>query len=196
MYLNHIDYNNTHYKKELEELYLSAFPDDERFPFWLIKRCAEENNVKLNAILDGEQFIGMEYIVNCDNAYYLMYFAIDEKLRNKNYGSKTLADLKEKYETIFLSIEKPCDEITKKRKNFYLKNGFFETNKYYEDTGVEYEILCTNKEYMITEENVMKRYTNMSESPLIRETIGKIFNTDKVVFLDNSKTLFPSNKSK
>ena len=65
----------------------------------------------------------MSYIVNCNDAYYLMYLAVEPDLRNKKYGSNILQDLKEKYKTIFLSIERPFDEISIKRKKFYLKNG-------------------------------------------------------------------------
>ena len=37
---------------------------------------------------------------------------------------KKLKNLREKYKTIFLSIEKPKDEISKIRQNFYLRNVF------------------------------------------------------------------------
>ena len=102
----------------------------------------------------------MYFIVNCDNAYYLMYFSVIDTLRNKKYGSKILQDLKEKYGTLFLSIEQPVDELSIRRKNFYLKNGFFETNKIYTDTEVCYEILCTNSNYIITNDTMIKRYKN------------------------------------
>lgn len=68
--------------------------------------------------------IGMCYIVNCTNAYYLMYLAVVPSLRNKNYGSMILKDLKEKYKVLFLSVDVPVDNISVRRKNFYLRNGF------------------------------------------------------------------------
>lgn len=109
MFLKYVDYNK--YANEIEELYLKSFPDDERFPFWILEECSKENNSDLYAIIDNDRFIGMCYIVNCCNAYYLMYLAVEPSLRNKSYGSKILIDLKEKYKTLFLSIDIPIDDI-------------------------------------------------------------------------------------
>ena len=172
--------NDLKYKDELEELYLSAFPKEERFSFWILEDCSKEDNSDLYAILDNDKFVGMCYIVNCDGAYYLMYLAIQDELRNKKYGSKILEDLKEKYKTLFLSIDKPIDEISIKIKKFYLRNGFYDTNKYYEDTGVCYEVLCTNIQYEITENIMQKRYINMTSKPDLLNVISNTFNVNKV----------------
>lgn len=176
--LEYIDYNK--YTNKIEELYLNSFPEEERFPFWILEECSKENNSNLYAIIDKDKLIGMCYIVNCGNAYYLMYLAIEHSLRNKGYGSKILMDLKEKYKTLFLSIDVPVDNISIRRKNFYLRNGFYDTNKYYEDTGVNYEVLCTNDKYEITDDNMKKRYTNMTNNPKIFEIISNTFNANKV----------------
>ena len=89
------------YKKDIKNLYLKAFPKNERFPFWILKHSTKKGKATLNAILDKDKFIGMGYLVDCDDSFYLMYFAIDKELRNNNYGSKVLQDLNEKYGTIF-----------------------------------------------------------------------------------------------
>lgn len=187
MKLKYISYPK--YKDKIENLYLNAFPVEERFPFWILNECSKENNSNLYAILDNNEFIGMSYIVKCDEAYYLMYLAVEPNLRNKKYGSKILSDLKEKYKTLFLSIDEPTDEMSVRRKNFYLKNGFYDTNKYYEDTGVCYEVLCTDKEYIINDDIMQKRYTNMSSKPKILNTIANIFNVDIVDLKNKSKVL-------
>lgn len=101
-------------------------------------------------------------------------------MRNKNYGSKILKDLKQKYKTLFLSIDLAIDEISIKRKNFYLRNGFYDTNKYYEDTGVLYEVLCTNKKYEITDVIMQKRYTNMTDDSELSNVISNIFNVNMI----------------
>lgn len=172
--------NDMKFINKIENLYLSSFPKEERFPFWLLEECSKESNSELCAIIDNNEFVGMCYIVDCDNAYYLMYLAVDPNLRNKNYGSKILSDLKEKYKTLFLSIDEPTNEINVRRKNFYLRNGFFDTNKFYEDTGVNYEVLCTNEKFDITDENMRKRYSNMSNKPEILNVISNTFNMGKI----------------
>ena len=172
--------NNIKYMDEIEKLYLEAFPKDERFPFWILEECSKENNSDLYAVIDNDKFIGMCYIVKCANAYYLMYLAVELNLRNKNYGSKILSDLIEKYQLLFLSIDEPNDSISISHKNFYLKNGFYDINRVYEDTGINYEILCTDDKYEITD-NIMKmRYINMTNNYKIFDEISNTFNVDSV----------------
>lgn len=185
MYLNFVDYFK--YKDKVESLYLESFPKEERFPFWILEECSKEDNSDLYAILDNDKFIGMSYIVNCNNAYYLMYLAVQPELRNQNYGSRILSSLHKKYNTLFLSIDKPIDDISIRRKHFYLRNGFYDTNEYYEDTGVSYEVLCTNNEYKITDNNMQMRYTNMTSNPELFKIITSTFNTNNVYLKDKRK---------
>lgn len=173
MNVKYIDYYN--YKKEIKKLYYESFPKNERFPFWILKHSIKQGKSKLNAIVDENKFIGMNYIVNCDDSFYLMFFAIKKEFRNKNYGSKILKDLNLKYKTIFLSIEEPKEQLSERRKNFYLKNGFFETNKYCFEKGITYEILCNDKDYNITEKIHKKRYNNMTNSKIVKFCINILF---------------------
>ncbi len=168
------------YKRKIKEIYLNSFPKDERFPYSILKYTVKEKNVVLNSIVDKGVIIGMQYIVKCDDLYYLMYFAIDKEFRNQNYGSRVLSDLKGKYKNIFLSIEKKDDGLAIRRKKFYLRNGFYETGKYYLDNGVMYEVLCTNNNFEITSDILKKRYSNMSNSKLIKYIIGKMFNMNNI----------------
>lgn len=171
---------NLQYRRQIKEIYEKSFPKDEKFSFWILKQCAKENNIQLDVIIDDiiEKVIGMRFIVNYDNITYLMYLAIDEIYRNKGFGSFVLKDLVTQNNIVLLCIEKPLpglkdDKI--RRKNFYLKNGFYETNCFIEDSGVEYEFLASLKGLEITEEDLKKRYSNMSKNPLIKFIIGRTF---------------------
>ena len=185
MYLKYMD--NNKYINKIEELYLNSFPEDERFPFWILEKASKENNSDLYAIIDNDKFVGMCYLVNCCNAYYLMYLAVEPSLRNKNYGSKILIDLKEKYKTLFLSVDEPIDDISIKRKKFYLKNGFYDINKIYEDKGVSYEVLCTNDKYEINDDIMKMRYTNMTNNSKLFEVISNTFNVNIVNLKNKNK---------
>lgn len=182
MSLKYVDYNK--YINEIEELYFNSFPEDERFPFWILEECSKENNSDLYAILDNDKLIGMCYIVDCGNAYYLMYLAVEPSLRNKKYGSKILTDLKVKYKTLFLSVEEPVNNVSIRRKNFYLRNDFYDTNRFYNDTGVTYEVLCTNDKYEITDDIMRMRYANMTNNHKLREIISNTFNVNIVNLKD------------
>ena len=45
MYLKYID--NNKYINKIEELYLNSFPEDERFPFWILEEASKESNSDL-----------------------------------------------------------------------------------------------------------------------------------------------------
>ena len=83
-----------------------------------------------------------------------MFFAVDAALRSKGFGSAILQEIQKKYPTkkIIISIE-PCDEtapdieIRKKRKVFYLRNGYKETGYMIKLAGVVQEIIIANGEF-------------------------------------------------
>lgn len=179
MKLKYVNYLKSKHKKEMKRIYLKAFPKSERFPFWILKICSKENNIKFMEVINGNELVGIEYLLTYENNAYLMYFAIDENKQNKGYGSEIVKDLANEYNTVILSIEKIDNinrEIKQKRKNFYLRNGFQETNVFYEDAGVEYEILTTNKNFSTTKESLEKFYVQMTSSKILKYIIGKIFN--------------------
>lgn len=151
MNLKYIDYFESRNKLKIRRIYNQSFPKSERFPFWILIKCSESNDILFSEISDDDKTIGIEYAIKNNGSVYLMYFAIDETMRNKGYRSLILKDLIEKYNTIILSIEKVEENniIAKKRKEFYLRSGFKETKKYIEQDGVYYELLCSNN-YNIT----------------------------------------------
>lgn len=160
-------------------MYYESFDKDERFPFWLLKKCSKEKNVKFNVIYSNDKVIGFQYIIEYDNIDYLMYFAIEKRQRNNGYGSEILKELNRSYKNVLLCIEKTSEQVSDikyKRKQFYLINGFVGTNKYIVDNNVEYELLSNNSNLNITKEILEKRYTMMTSSKILRFIISKIFN--------------------
>ena len=45
-------YDSCHCKKQLKEIYEKSFPKNERFPFWILVKCARGNNARLYAVID------------------------------------------------------------------------------------------------------------------------------------------------
>ena len=177
MNLKYIDYFKSDYKNYIKKIYTDSFPKSERFPFWILEKCAKEGNIKFNIVLDNDKAVGMEYLINYDNISYLMYLAVDNNERNKGYGSKILKDLINKNEVVILCIERPKEQLkySKNRKDFYLRNNFYETNKFIVDSKVEYEVLCSKKDYEITEKILQNRYDKMSNSKVMKFIIKMLF---------------------
>ena len=179
-----MDFNYVHFlsssdKKLIKKLYYKSFDKDERFPFWLLKKCSKEKNVNFNVIYNNDKVIGFQYIIEYDNIAYLMYFAIEKNQRNNGYGSEILKNLNKSYKNVLLCIEKANEQVPNikhKRKQFYLRNGFVGTDKYIVDNNVEYELLCSNSNLNITKEILEKRYTMMTSSKILRFIISKNFN--------------------
>lgn len=177
-------------QSQIKEIYETSFPKSEKFPFWILKQCAKENNVHLNSIIDHntDKIIGMSFLISYDDIVYLMYVAIDKKYRNKGFGSLVLKDLilRQADTSILLCIERPSTEkedIKARRKDFYLRNCFYETGCFIEDSGVEYEFLSSSKERVITENDLKKRYSCMTRNPLIKFIIKNTFDSN-INFID------------
>ena len=57
---------------------------------------------------------------------YVEHFCILPKLRNRQYGQRTLSLLQEKGKIMILEIDPPIDAISMRRKGFYERCGFVE----------------------------------------------------------------------
>ncbi len=156
---------NKSIRKKLKKLYITAFPAEERAPFFLIMSRAKKGKAKMLAAYDGEKFIGFAYMVCYKDLAYLFYLAVEESKRGMGYGGKILSAVKEKYSgsRIFLAreqLDKNADNYSQRvnRHEFYLHNGFKdlpcqikEANVIYDVMGIggsvsadEYDILITS----------------------------------------------------
>ena len=83
-----------------------------------------------------------------------MFLAVDNSLRGEGYGSAILAEIRDKYpdKKLIVSIE-PCEdtspdiEIRKRRKAFYGRNGYGETDFQIKLSGVVQDVLIANGEF-------------------------------------------------
>ncbi len=103
-----------------------------------------------------------------------------------------MKELIKKYNTIILSIE--TKKILFLRKDFYLKNNFYQTNKYTKQNGVYYELLSSNKNYVLTKDKLINIYKKMTISKLVSYLINKKFKLFDVNFI--KKQLYKSKEIK
>lgn len=138
-------------KREIKEIYLSSFPKEERMPFVLMLLMSCLWNTQFLAFYDDKTLCGLVYMANLGKQTFIMFFAVDAKLRSKGYGSRILEEIQQLYpkNMIIVSIE-PCMESVenmeqrKRRKNFYIHNGYRETGYWMKLAGQEQEILVKN----------------------------------------------------
>ena len=164
--MSNLDFIDIKKNKKVIKLYNEAFPKDERIPIWLLKMLARKNKAKFYGIYDNEKFVGLVYNIFYKDIVFVFYLAIDKATRGQGYGTKVLDSIKEKYKNyrIILCIE-PVDENSDnyeqrvKRKNFYLKNGFEDSNYTIKERNIIYEMLYYNENVTSQEfQELMKNY--------------------------------------
>lgn len=184
MRLSYKCYGYSNCKVDIKKMYEKAFPKCERFPFWILKHCSKEDNVHLYSIQIDDTPVGMSFTVEYNDITYLMYFTITEEFRNQNYGSKAIRNMIIRNNNVMLCIEKPTENeaeaVKTRRKNFYLRNGFYETGIIIEDTGMKFEFLSSLKGYIPTIEDLKNRYTSMTSNPIIGYIIKNTFDVDNI----------------
>ncbi|MCR5184549.1 MAG: GNAT family N-acetyltransferase [Bacilli bacterium] len=140
-------------KEDISPLYLSSFPASERPPLRYFYQGLEKNKEnELYAYYDDDVFIGFSYLTSYKDIIYIFFLAVKESLRNKGYGSKILTIIKDNNpdKVILLCYEevdtKYKDYLSrKKRKDFYIKNGFKKNGLKTDEYGVIFETAYIGK---------------------------------------------------
>ena len=139
---------------DVKRIYFESFPQSERMPFPLMVAMSKLWNTDFLGFYEEDTLCGFIYLAHNRKIVFVMFFAVDAALRSKGFGSAILQEIQKKYPTkkIIISIE-PCDEtapdieIRKKRKAFYLRNGYKETGYMIKLAGVVQEIIIANGEF-------------------------------------------------
>ena len=133
VYLHRITTSHEHYRY-VEDLLKTAFPTEERRDSDKQREFTDHNPKFMpHVILDGSTPIGLLTLWNFTDFSYIEHFAIDKLLRNKGIGKQVLSILKEELQRpIILEVEEPTDYISKRRINFYKRQGFIIENYEYQ----------------------------------------------------------------
>lgn len=141
-------------KGKVKELYKTAFPKEERLPWWIMKLFCKRKNADVAVYMDGDKFCGFTHIYETEKMAFVLYLAVNGEERGKGYGSQILDILKSAYvdKAIVLNIE-PIDENApnaeqrKSRLRFYNRNGFFDTGYLVEDVGGMFTAMSNVKDF-------------------------------------------------
>ena len=117
-----------HYKF-MEELLVDAFPPEEYRQLEELREYTDRTgNFHNNIIFDDD------LPIDFDRFYYVEHFATNPALRNGGYGKRTLEYLCNHLQLpIVLEVERPVEEMAKRRICFYERQGFtLWKNDYYQ----------------------------------------------------------------
>jgi len=142
--------------RKQKELQKRAFPKEEQYPFWVLRLMACRKGIDYFAHYDNDLFCGISYTSSTDKMMYVLYLAVNDKIRSKGYGTLMLKHLNEMSgnKEITLNIE-PLDENADnyeqrvKRMEFYERNGFRDTGYHLVDVTGEYAILSTADNFSV-----------------------------------------------
>jgi ribosomal protein S18 acetylase RimI-like enzyme len=161
------------------DLYFFSFPEREREKIENIMIVSETDFGEFSVVLDGEERIGLLYVLVQKDLVYIYYLAVDPGKRGRGYGSATLSLVKSMYPgfRFVLSSEAPNgtaenNEQRIERIAFYEKNGFRDTGKRSTWDGVEYaQMLCGDHIGRFEVGRIFKRHHKLSRRAKQRSTL-------------------------
>ena len=105
----------------------ASFPPDEHRPYDEQKELLDNPCYSIYVAKDNNEgeIQGFMAVWQLDSLGFIEHFAVDSKYRNTGLGSRMLQEIRS-YLTgrICLEVELPDDDISKRRINFYHRNGF------------------------------------------------------------------------
>ena len=132
--------------KEVSDLYLSAFPIEERPPLNIFLKSLEKKEITLLTFYDEEKFIGFAYLAFHEDICSIFFLAVSASYRHQGYGGQILEIIKRDYKDYVLML---CyEEVDPKyqnyeervlRKHFYRSHGFLDNKIKTNEYGVIYE---------------------------------------------------------
>lgn len=138
---------------EVKQLYFRAFPQYEREPWTWMMLKSKFKRADFMAFYDRQQFVGFAYVIHSRGFHYILFLAVNDKLRSHGYGSRILSELRQKYtnDSLLLDIEEPNPHAANNRQRlrrlaFYKRNGFYQTPKKFPEEQVTFQVLATKKQ--------------------------------------------------
>lgn len=140
--------------QSLEKLNQEAFPQAERVAVERLVRLADEKKIEFSAIYDRDTFVGFYALRIHAATVYLLFLAIAPSKRSQGYGGEALSLLAELYRDyqIVLELEKLDEhaenwEQRRARKQFYLRNGYYETGYLMTYNELVFEVVCNQQDF-------------------------------------------------
>lgn len=178
--MNILNYKeNRTIKKDIVPLFKSAFPSNERPPVPMFLKSSLMEGSDLLAFYEENTFIGFTQLTYHNDVIYIYFLAVDDQQRNKGYGSQILKEvfaLYPHYRFILCYDEiddsYPDNEMRKRRRDFYYRNGFKDNELKVNEFGVRYDTVYYGKDKVKFEEYLDVFISNFGE--FVKEHIKKL----------------------
>lgn len=133
------------------DLYLTAFPEEERIDAAMLLASAQAPACSFVAYFDEGAFCGFTFEIDLDRAHYVVFLAVNDKIRSRGYGTRILSHIRERAagKPLVLDVE-PLDDAApnarqrERRVRFYERNGFSPTGYQLAVGSVRYAVLSTD----------------------------------------------------
>ncbi len=117
---------------EIAEIYISSFPEEERRPLRAQAVAASRPEALFYRIVREGQTVGMFTAWELGEVVYGEHFAVGPRVRAQGLGTKVLRTImRATGKPLFGEVEPPTDELTTRRLNFYLREGFHVLDREY-----------------------------------------------------------------
>lgn len=162
-------------RQKVKEIYKSSFRKEDRMPFMLMLLMASLKSTHFISFHDGDTLCGFVYMAAIKRITFVMFFAVDESIRSKGYGSRILDKIQSLHpdNKIIITIER-CDEDAEdieerlRRKKFYANNGYMQAEYMVKLGNQKQEILIKNGEFNKREFTLFfLRYSNFTIMPKV-----------------------------
>jgi len=119
--------------QQLSDLYVEAFPPEERREWGQLKEMLEEEPAMyFNAVEADGKLAGLLVYWNFGTFYYLEHLAVFAEMRNKKIGQQILDWVSEHLKGVRILEAEPAEtEIATRRINYYQRNGYHILDKTY-----------------------------------------------------------------
>lgn len=145
LYMKKID-ENSEIREKIERLCRNAFPANERRP--LAPLLSDRSGCgEAFAFFEEETFVGFACLLSVWDISHLIYFAVCDSLRGKGYGTAALSLLRDEKRgyRLIADIEEVREAANavqrRRRRDFYLRAGYTESEVVYDWRGERYRIL-------------------------------------------------------
>ncbi len=111
---------------KLIPLYLSAFPKEERRRVEPLKQLIEKRaEMYFNAVISDDKLAGLFVYWDFKTFYYIEHLVIFPEMRSRNIGQQVLGFAENHLIKLrLLEVEPAIDQLTTRRVNYYLRNGY------------------------------------------------------------------------